>query len=246
MHWPAALSITLLTLFFDVAPSTAPWGSSGMPRSAFDSTHDTRTVTVVASGDATLIEDPAGGLANGTGPLFVGRTSQSEGSRRRSIVRFDLRGVLPRRAIVESATLSVHVQPSNLGSPIRLHRVLTDWSEGITFSGGGGGRTAATGDATWIHTEYPDDRWVRAGGHFVWRASASAKVTAPGELSWNTTRPMLADVRLWQHAPDRNFGWILIGDESESQTSTSLASREDPSVDRRPRLTIRFRTPSSR
>ena len=73
---------------------------------------DAETVTIEASRDATLIEDPDGALANGSGlSLFVGKTSS--GGVRRGLLSFDVAGVLPRGAIVESATLIVFVNPGN-------------------------------------------------------------------------------------------------------------------------------------
>jgi hypothetical protein len=202
-----------------------------------------RTVAVIAERDATLIEDPAGAWANGSGPLFVGRTNQPENSRRRAVIRFDLEGLVPRRAVIESVELELHALPSNLAGTVELHRLLEDWSEGPTFSGGGGGRASQPGDATWVHTLYPDDLWGRPGGRYVARTSAASPVEGAGPLAWTSTERMLADVRLWQHNPERNFGWILVGDETFPQNSTAFASREEPDEELRPRLTIRYRRP---
>jgi len=221
---------TLATLLF-VLGALAPAGAP------------LRTVTIEADRDATLIEDPDGAWANGAGPLFVGRTAQPTGARRRAVVRFDVAGALPPRAIVESVELTLVLGPSNPGGPIALHRVQADWTEGPTFSGGGGGRPSQPGDVTWIHTTYPDDGWVRPGGHAVARVSGIASAVDPGPVSWSNPRHMLEDVRLWQHAPNRNFGWLLVGDETRPQTAQAFASRETPERDVRPRLTVRYRMP---
>jgi hypothetical protein len=54
------------------------------------------TVTLTATLDATLIEDPDGDIANGSGPaFFAGRTGQSNDSRRRALIFFDVAGTLP-------------------------------------------------------------------------------------------------------------------------------------------------------
>ena len=45
---------------------------------------------------------------------------------------------------------------------------------------------------------------------------------------------VLADVRLWHAAPDRNFGWIVLGDETAMQTAKSFASREADDPERSP------------
>ena len=54
---------------------------------------------------------------------------------------------------------------------------------------------------------------------------------------------MVQDVRLWNSAPQRNFGWILIGDETAPQTAKSFASREFPDPTLRPVLEVNYRTP---
>jgi hypothetical protein len=201
------------------------------------------TVTVVADRDATLIEASDGALANGAGPLFAGRTNQIEASRRRAVLHFDLRDALPRDAVVESVALTLYRTPSNPGGTLELHRLLANWNEGPTYSGGGGGGPVRPGDVTWIHTLYPDEVWVRPGGQFVARASGAAASSDEGPLTWTDAVGMVADVRLWQHAPDRNFGWEMIGNETMPQTSQSFASREDADPDKRPRLTIVYRRP---
>jgi hypothetical protein len=65
----------------------------------------TQVVVLEAQADATLIEHPAGLLANGKGPhLSVGRTNQPAAARRRGALRFDVAGALPRDARIEDAT----------------------------------------------------------------------------------------------------------------------------------------------
>jgi len=51
----------------------------------------------------------------------------------------------------------------------------------------------------------------------------------------------LRDVRSWLREPGSNFGWILIGDETERMTARAFASRENPEPSLRPLLEIRFR-----
>jgi hypothetical protein len=204
----------------------------------------TATAVVEADRDATLIEDPAGELANGSGPFFfVGRTSQEAGSIRRGLLRFDVAGAIPRRAIVEDVALVLYLRPSNPGGPVRLHRVQADWGEGPSAASGGGGRPALPGDATWIHTVYDRSLWVRAGGQFIGRASAVRRVDGSGLRTWDSNPHLVQDVRLWLRAPSRNFGWILIGDEGRSTTAQAFASREHPDPALRPRLLVTYRLP---
>ena len=202
------------------------------------------TVLVPADRDTTLIEDPDGALANGAGPaFFVGRTNQGAGSIRRGLVRFDVAAALPAHAIVESVTLRLTALAGNPGaSPVRLYRVLADWGEGASFSTGGRGAPSEPGDATWIHTFYDTEFWEYAGGQFVGRASAAFEVDGPGAYEVASTPMLLADVRLWTAAPSRNFGWILIGDETRPQSVQPLATREADDTGEVPVLEITFRT----
>lgn len=212
------------------------WGSSARGE----------TVLVEAGADATLIQDPAGGLANGAGPVFfVGRTNESEDSVRRGLVYFDVGLAVPPNAIVESVRLTLYMSPSN-SSPkqISLHRLLGDWGEGDSVASGGGGVPSLPGDTTWIHTFYDDEFWPRPGGHFVASASGYRTVGESGFYPWESTGKMVADVRLWLRAPRRNFGWILIGDETTPQNAKSFASREEPDPSLRPLLEVKYRLPA--
>jgi hypothetical protein len=201
------------------------------------------TLYFEAARDTTLIEEPDGSLANGSGPVFfVGRTNQGQNSARRGLIYFDVAAALPRNARVESVHLTLYMSPSNsVPRRIDLHRVLADWGEGASFSSGGGGDYSEPGDGTWLHTFYDDEFWVNPGGHFVAHASASREVGGSEFYTWESTRTMVADVRLWLAAPHRNFGWILLGDETTPQTVKSFASREEPDPMLRPVLEVTYR-----
>ena len=203
------------------------------------------TVFVEAVRDTTLIEEPNGALANGAGPvLFVGRTNQSQNSVRRGLIYFDVAAALPEHARVESARLILFMAPSNpTPHRIELHRVLAAWGEGASYATGGSGDDSAPGDATWIHRFYSDAFWVRPGGHFVVRASSSQEVGPSGIYTWESNHKLVADVRLWLSAPDRNFGWILLGDETTPQNVKSFASREASDASLRPTLELTYSLP---
>lgn len=202
------------------------------------------TVLVEAQRDATLIEDPRGARANGAGPVFfAGRTSQATNGIRRALLYFDIAAVLPDNAIIEGVSLHLfHVGGNNAPREIDVHRVLAAWEEGPAASSGGGGAPSQSGDVTWRHRSYDRETWVRAGGQFVGRISARQVVGPTGSYTWDGAH-LLQDVRLWNHVPQRNFGWILIGDETTFQNAKKLASRENPDASRRPRLEIRYRLP---
>jgi hypothetical protein len=200
------------------------------------------TISIDAMRDATLIEDPGGSSANGAGPVFfVGRTNQGQDSVRRALISFDVAMALPRAARIQSVRLTLYMSPSNPAPrAIGLHRVLSDWGEGVSFASGGGGDLSTPGDSTWVHTFYDDGYWVKPGGHFVARESASRDVAASGFYTWEGTRKMVADVRLWLAAPHRNFGWILLGDETTRQNVKSFASREEADPFLRPVLEVTY------
>ena len=205
-------------------------------------------VVVESDRDATLIEHPDGNLGNGSGPsLFVGRTGQTRNGVRRAVVRFDVASALPEHAVIESVSLTLYLAPSNPETrEIRLHRVLADWGEGASASSGGSGAPAETGDVTWIHTFHDSEFWVHSGGQFVGRESARLEVAGSAFYTWASTRHLIQDVRLWRSNPSRNFGWILIGDETGPQTAKNFASRENPDLALRPALEITYRLPGFR
>ena len=200
------------------------------------------TIVVEADRDATLIEDPDGALASGSGAfLYAGRTNQGTGGVRRAVVRFDLDAVVPKGAVVRRAVLVLAVTPGNPGPRLyRLHPVLDEWGEGASSSGGGGGAPAEPGDATWIHTFADQEFWSHNGGQFLGVASAEAVVDEPGVYRFESDG-LLRDVRVWSRRPGTNHGWILIGDETTRQTVKSFASRENPDPSLRPVLEITYR-----
>ena len=50
----------------------------------------------------------------------------------------------------------------------------------------------------------------------------------------------MADVQRWLDDPATNFGWLLLGDESENQTTKRFDSKENPDQEDRPILTVEF------
>jgi hypothetical protein len=205
------------------------------------------TVAIQATRDTTLVEDSNGALANGAGPsVFAGRTNSSENSVRRGLFTFDLAQELPAipptpMSIETVAVILTNLTESNVApAEYRLHRVLADWGEGTSASSGGGGAAATPGDATWIHTFYPETFWMHNGAQFVGTPSARLMVTGPGVYRFESDA-LLRDVRLWALHPDRDFGWILIGDETRGQTARAFASRENPDPAVRPVLEITYR-----
>jgi hypothetical protein len=205
------------------------------------------TVAIPAARDTTLVEDPDGALANGAGPaIFAGRTAATDNGVRRGLVVFDLLQGLPAippsaMNIEEAALVLTNLTESNVApAEYRLHRVLADWGEGTSASSGGLGAAATPGDATWIHTFHAGSFWMHNGAQFAGQPSARLIVTGPGVYRFEGDA-LLRDVRFWARHPERNFGWILIGDETHGQTARAFASRENPAPALQPVLEITLR-----
>jgi spore coat protein A len=199
-------------------------------------------VTLPAAKDNTLYESATGALSNGAGEyLFTGRTK--DGLVRRAVLAFDVASVIPAGSTINSVTLSLHAS-RNANTVLRVttvHRVLADWGEGASNAtqNEGEGAPAATGDATWLRRFHPATPWTAAGGDFAATASASTVITGNATYAW-TSAGLVADVQSWLDAPAGNFGWLVRGDESVSETAKRLDSRENGQAASRPALVIDY------
>ena len=193
----------------------------------------TDTVTLTASRDVKLYEDGQGDRANGSGQyLFVGRTGQPQ--TRRALIAFDIDGGLPADVTITSATLALNLSKTpTSGRTATLHRVLANWGEGSSNAASqeGDGTTAATGDATWLHTFHDTQRWASAGGDFEAGSSASRSIGSAGPYTWSSAG-MVNDVQAWLDDPSTNFGWVIrggeIGIEDGQAASTAASIRRRP------------------
>ncbi len=203
------------------------------------------TLTLTPVKDNTLYENSSGSLSNGSGQfLFADQTNG--GSGRRALLAFDLSSV-PANAQLTQVTLTLTVSKTISGAQtLTLHRVLANWGEGSSNAGdpGGKGATAATGDATWIHTFSNTSLWAAPGGDYSDTTSASQSVAGPGNYTWNSAQ-LLADVQAWIASPAANFGWILLGDESANGTAKRFNSREFATASQRPKLTLEYTLPNT-
>jgi len=220
---PAALA-----LFISLTPTTAD------------------TVQLPAQHDNTLVEDAQGSLSMGKSfHMYSGRVgSNGEGTRRRALIRFDIAGTVPSGSTITAASLTLRMAQSATGAQIiQLRRMLADWGEGNSFGFGGYGAPAAPGDATWLHTFWPGAFWQTAGGEYSPVVSASRSVGGVGFYTWNSTPLLVEDVQLWLDAPDQNFGWMLLGNESQIKTVKKFDTRDTDFPPNAPVLSITFTPP---
>ncbi len=202
-------------------------------------------VDLTASKDNTLYEPSGAGLSNGAGDyFFAGRNDKSPGdSIRRGLIAFDIASNIPPGSIINGVTLTLYMSRSkgNTTHTVGLHTALLDWGESTSHASGeeGAGGSAATGDATWVHTFYDTQLWATAGGDFVPTPSAATSVGNNGNYSWSSSG-LIADLQMWVDDPSSNFGWVLVGNEAANTTAKRFNSRTSTDLNRRPKLTIDY------
>jgi hypothetical protein len=171
--------------------------------------------------------------------FFTGETGMGE--LRRGVLAFDIAGNIPAGSAILGVTLSLNMSMTPSGTPrtTELHKLLADWGEGTSQASGGEGEgaPATTNDATWRHRFFDTIFWTAEGGDFSATVSASQSVGTVGMYTWSSSQ-MVADVQSWLNDPATNFGWLVLGDESEIATAKRFDTRESASP---PVLTIQFR-----
>jgi len=202
----------------------------------------TQTVVLTPSKDNTLYETSNGSLSNGSGVhLFAGATNQRQ--LRRALLRFDLTSQIPPGSRITSASLAARVSQTISGpQSMELRRVSADWGEGSSNAGAssdGDGAPSQPGDATWLHSFFPNRLWSRRGGDFAAVADATA-IAGSGNMAWASSTAMIARVQEWLDQSSTNFGWIIVGNEALSATAKRFDSREIVPSPTRPSLTIEF------
>jgi hypothetical protein len=192
--------------------------------------------------DNTLYEFDAaeGDQSNALGNhFFAGETAMGE--LRRGVLAFDIAGAIPAGSTILGVTLSLNMSRTGLDTArtVELHKLLADWGEGTSVAPGeeGDGAPATTNDATWRHRFFDTIFWTAEGGDFSGTVSASQSVGAVGVYTWSSSQ-MRADVQSWLDDPASNFGWLVLGDESEILTAKRFDTRESASP---PVLTIIYR-----
>ena len=190
--------------------------------------------SIAADRDNTLYQDGTGSLSNGAGDYFFAGIT-GNGDITRGLIHFDVASSLGAGLTVTHALLQLtQGQPIDHGTfDIGLHLVEADWGEEVSQAGmgEGGGATAMTDDATWLHTFHSSATWTTPGGDFDATASASTPVdTGGGTYTWSSPK-MAADVQSWYDTPATNYGWLIQGNEGGGTTAARFASRTNSGVE---------------
>lgn len=199
------------------------------------------TIVLEPAKDTSIFED--GNLSNGAGiHLFSGKTGARAGRFwRRALIQFDLSS-LPAGSTIESVSLSLTVTetPEGNARSYELYRLTANWGEGTSNSGspGGAGAIATTGDATWVHSFYPDTEWIFEGGDMVFTPSAGTEITTEAAYTWSSEL-MISDVQGWVDDSSTNFGWAILGPDVD-RSARRFASRENSNDSIRPKLTVTY------
>jgi hypothetical protein len=211
------------------------------------------SITLTSQRDASLYES-SGTRSNGAGGvIFTGTNSSS--SPRRGLIWFDVASAIPAGATIDSVQLRLTVAGVAGGGldpfayATDIYRVSSNWGEGTQ---GAGSNTAGSGQgfatpsdgtsATWTHAFLANQPWMTVGGDFANTPSATASVagTVGSSFTWGSTAAMVADVQGWLDSPATNFGWMVLGEETEGQTFRSFHAREATNASLRPALSVSF------
>jgi spore coat protein A len=190
-------------------------------------------------------------MSDGVGPtMFAGKIKDAlnqtgQVAVRRAVLEFDIAGTIPAGATIDSVQLTMVCDKvaQNANFSVGLYRALSEWGEGTSNTGNsqqGRGEPATTNDATWRHTFYSTQLWGTPGGDYAVTASATRTVGPTGGYVWGSTSGMVADVQTWLNSPSQNHGWIVIGTESQVQTTKRFATRENATVNNRPKLVVNY------
>lgn len=199
------------------------------------------TDTLDATADNTLYQSDFGSLSNAKGQYFFTGTTLSN-LIRRGVISFDVANSIPPGAVITDVKLELHMSKTISDSKrVKLFKITKGWTEGTSTANGeeGGGIGSQTSDVTWIHTYYNNVFWNNAGGDYDANESASANVDQIGYYTWNTAQ-MVTDVQNWIDGNSPEYGWAVIGDESDIGTAKRFDSRENSNAAFRPKLIISY------
>lgn len=202
------------------------------------------SMTLFPVADTTLFQNSPENNLGAIGTLVAGTTGAGQSNR--ALLKFDVAGMLPPSAVVQSVTLTLNVTKTIAIDThrFRLHRMVRAWNEG-TGSGGNTGQGAQLDEPTWNARLFPDQLWAEPGGgatnDFLAEPSAEVNILAEGQYDFPSTN-LVSDVNAWRLDEGQNFGWILIcADEAVYPSSRRFGSREDATYT--PQLRIEYQMP---
>jgi hypothetical protein len=188
-------------------------------------------------------------LSNGKGVNFVAGSVNTIYCYRRALIRFDMPDIVP--ANIDSVVLKIHAQQNAQQDATEryfsLHRVTNEWDEGFSNADDapGKGAPAQTNDATWKWRKYTSNTWANPGGDYV--SAMSARTNTLGYL-WDTdvywcsgqsgNEQMKQDVKDWISGAENNYGWIIIGIETDELCKATMFYSRESSY--KPTLTIYY------
>jgi len=187
----------------------------GMLLSILPATAWSAVATINPSQDNTVAQELPDNSSGACESIFSGMIADTPDGARRALMQFDLSSIPP-GSNINSVTLNMMVTrgENHVDSTFTLHPNTAAWAEGVEGCGvrGGGQGEPSTGGVTW--TTKPGN-----GG-----ASASTPVndTMP---SWSSAT-MVNEVQAWVNGTTPNYGWVLIGDETQTTTTRRFDSRE--------------------
>lgn len=216
--------------------------TAGMLAFCLSGTAQAEQVRLFAVKDSPIYGADGGGAgvdfanhSNGAGyTLYVG--TNGTGSPRRSLLQFDF-STLPPGAVVTAATLTLSVdrEPNASNQLLSLHVVTSPWTTGTSNSDvigtPGQGAPVTPNDTTWFYASWPNTSWQTPGGDFLAATVASTWVGpmgpnfSPLPYTWSSNG-MVNSINAWIQRPTTNFGWIMTGNETQTQSVKRFISRE--------------------
>ncbi len=189
--------------------------------------------------------------SNGAGNTMVTGCRDCINNRlRRALVKFSPSFECTGSVNIISAELSLWVKNIPTGGylndsvPVYIHLLTKDWGEESSVANRPGiGVQAEEGDATWEYNFYNSETWSNDGGDYLATASDFAYVhddaSPPYELEF-TGSGIVSDVQGWTDGTYNNYGWIIIGDESQNYTGVPFYTKESNISIYHPRLIITY------
>lgn len=238
----AAIRLWLIALTALVAPLPAP----------------SAQVTITASADTSLWQREVDHNLGGSDILPLGTTGvDGPGKKSRLLLKFDIATALPANAVIQSASLFLHVVIAPMAnaenSTFDAFPVLNDWGEGNkTYTDPqkpmNSTQAATAGEATWNYRFHADEnqRWIAPGGalndqDFSEDISLEFFMQSDANRDYNVAlNPSgLGALQNWLANPAANFGWVFVSrKEAFLYTGRQIASRENATPSFRPKLTI--------